>query len=94
MDKKERQYWFHILPIMSKKQVSKLRGILENEKKKLESINKDFSNKLKSNQDEKIARWESEAHKTKMEELAKKEKSEEKKEEEAEEKLLAALDNI
>jgi len=43
MDDKERQYWFHILPVMNEQQVEKLRGILENEKKKLAEIDSKYT---------------------------------------------------
>jgi len=43
MDDKERQYWFHILPVMNEEQVAKLQGILDNEKQKLAEIDKKYS---------------------------------------------------
>jgi len=94
MDDKEKQYWFHILPIMSKKQVEKLEKILTTEKKKLESINSEFSQKLKNNQEEKIAKWKGEEAKKRSQELRAKEKTAEEQEKEAEEALLSQLNDI
>jgi hypothetical protein len=45
MDDKERQYWFHILPVMNDEQVKKLRDILENEKQKLAEIDEKYGSK-------------------------------------------------
>lgn len=44
MDDKERQYWFHILPVMNEEQVDKLKVILDNEKQKLAEIDQKYSN--------------------------------------------------
>jgi hypothetical protein len=46
MDHKERQYWFHILPVMNSQQVEKLRTILLNEKTKLAEIDQKYNNPL------------------------------------------------
>lgn len=43
MNKQERQYWFSIMPILPKDDIEKLRKLLITEKKKLEAIDKKYS---------------------------------------------------
>lgn len=47
MNKIERQYWFSIIPTMTPEQISRLREILETERKKLAEIDYKYENKLK-----------------------------------------------
>jgi len=46
MNQQERQYWINILPVMTAEQVSNLEGILLNEKKQLEAIDKKYSKEI------------------------------------------------
>lgn len=94
MDDKERQYWFHILPIMSEKQVEKLRAILNKEKSKLSTIDSNYNNKMKALQEEKVNRWEQGEIKEKFADIKKKEQTYEEQEKAAEEELLKKLEDI
>lgn len=94
MDDKERQYWFHILPVMSEAQVTKLRNILAKEKQKLAAIDKEYSEKLSDMQTKRISHWESESYKKKLESVKEQELTAEEQEKQAEENLLKELDNI
>ena len=46
MDDEERQYWFDIMPSMTKEQVSRLFNILETERKKLEELDKKYQKEI------------------------------------------------
>lgn len=46
MDDKERQYWFDIMPNMTKEQVGRLFNILETERKKLEELDKKYQKEI------------------------------------------------
>lgn len=94
MDNKERQYWFHILPIMSQTQVTKLRNILTKEKQKLAAIDQEYSQKLSEIQSKRINHWEAESYKKKLETVKQQEKTAEQEEKEAEAKLLKELENL
>ncbi len=94
MDDKERQYWFHILPIMSDKQVDKLRAILTREKAKLAQLDEKYSKKLKDAGQEKVNFWEEQKLKDRFEEIQTKEKTAEEQEQEAEAKLLKDLEDM
>lgn len=94
MDDKERQYWFHILPVMSQVQVTKLRNILLREKEKIAAIDKEYSEKLSDMQTKRINHWETESYKKKLATVKENEKSADEQEKEAEANLLKELDNI
>jgi preprotein translocase subunit SecD len=94
MDDKERQYWFHILPIMSEKQVEKLRNILNKEKSKLSTIDNQYKKKITDMQKEKANKWEQQNIKKKFEAIHKKEASHEELEQAAEAQLLKQLENM
>lgn len=57
MNDDERQYWFQILPIMTDEQVSKLREILENEKKQLSQLDHEYQEELKRINDKHVSEW-------------------------------------
>lgn len=94
MDDKERQYWFHILPIMSEKQVGKLRAILNKEKNKLSAIDNQYKNKVGALQEEKVNRWEQKGLKERFAKIKKQEQTHEEQEKAAEEELLKKLEEI
>lgn len=94
MDDKERQYWFHILPIMSTKQVDKLRAILNKEKTKLSQIDQQYKNKIAGIQKDKVNKWEEKGLKEKFAKIKKQEQSAEEEEKAAEEELLKKLEDI
>lgn len=59
MNQDERQYWIDALPVMTPDQVANLKNILENEKKQIQEVNKNYQQglqkegeKLKSTFDE------------------------------------------
>jgi len=94
MDDKERQYWFHILPIMSDAQVNKLVNILTTEKKKLAEIDRQYSSKLNDIQKKRISFWEEQSYKDRMKKLRTNEKSAEQVEAEKEAELLKELEGM
>lgn len=92
MDDKERQYWFHILPVMNEQQVEKLRGILENERQKLAEIEEKYS---LANQPEKETKEIDEgAIQQKIEKVQEAERAHLDQEAEKEAELLAQLEEL
>ncbi|TNF00943.1 MAG: hypothetical protein EP322_00530 [Bacteroidetes bacterium] len=57
MDKGERQYWFDIMPSMTKKQIDKLYGILDTERKKLEQLEMKYQNEIKALNEKHLMEW-------------------------------------
>jgi hypothetical protein len=93
MDDKERQYWFHILPVMNQEQVDKLNTILNNEKNKLAEI-KDKYKGSKADEKPDYVPIDEEALKNKMADIKEKEMEHEKLEAQQEADLLAQLENL
>jgi hypothetical protein len=56
MNNEERQYWINILPIMTPDQIENLQGILKNEKKQLEAIDKKYSKQIEQMGQEELVR--------------------------------------
>jgi hypothetical protein len=96
MDKKERQYWFHILPVMNENQVTKLRTILENEKKKLAAIDTKYAGKMPAPGAAKapVVPMTDGEIKAKMNTIKASESEHEKSETQKEEELLKQLENM
>ena len=94
MDDKERQYWFHILPIMTKPQVDKLVTILNTEKQKLAQIDEQYGKKMKDATDKRAEFYEEEAHKQKMQKLKQDEVTFETEDKATEEELLKKLSDV
>ena len=94
MDDKERQYWFHILPIMNEQQVNKLRTILTNEKQKLADIDKKYANKMDEEQSKKISYWEGQKLQERFSKIKQEEKAYETLEQQQEAQLLNKLSNL
>jgi len=46
MNDEERQYWFSIMPVMTKEQVARLQEILEEEKRKLAELDEKYEKEL------------------------------------------------
>lgn len=91
MNDDERQYWFHIIPIMNDEQVDKLREILVNEKKQLQAIDSEYEQELRRINDKHVAEWKGFQAKEKREKLKTAEQTTEKTEAETEEELLKKL---
>ena len=94
MNDEERQYWFHILPIMTDEQVSKLREILLNEKRELERLDNEYEDEIKKINDSHLAEWKAMQAKQKREQLKSEEAEHEKEEHETEQTLLKKLQNL
>lgn len=43
MDDEERNYWFSVLPVMTEPQIAELKGILDDEQKKLAAIDRKYT---------------------------------------------------
>lgn len=94
MNDEERQYWFHILPIMTVEQVNKFRGILVKEKEQLSKLDKEYEEELKRINETKIASEKSQQSAQKRKELRAQEKKNEEEEKKQEENILKKLSEI
>lgn len=95
MDDDERQYWFHILPIMKEDQISELRKILVTEKNKLAEIEKKYAEKEKATiEKDPNAKFSADSYEKKKEELRKREENQEKAEKDMEADLLSEIENM
>ena len=94
MDDKERQYWFHILPVMNQAQIDKLQTILVNEKVKLAAIDAKYGKKVDLDKQAEISELKQKQLKSKMDNLKVVEAEAEKDEAEKEAALLAELENL
>ena len=59
MTDEERNYWFQILPIMTEEQVTRLRTILEDEAKQLQSLDSQYQDGLKTMNEKHMSEWDS-----------------------------------
>ena len=94
MDADERQYWIDVLPIMSDEQILNLRGILDNEKKQLEAINKNYQTEKKQAVEKTTHIFDETAFKEKKMVRMEAEKIAEEQEKTAEDQLLKQLSSI
>jgi hypothetical protein len=94
MDDKERQYWFHILPVMNQTQVDKLKTILINEKVKLAQIDAKYGKKADPAELAKLNEMKQKAIQDKMKNMKVDEAKAEQAEAEKEAALLAELENL
>lgn len=94
MNDEERQYWFHILPIMTTDQVKKFQDILVTEKEQLQKLDKEYEEELTSINEKQVSSWESESAKAKREAMKEKELTLETEEMSQEEALLQNLDSV
>lgn len=90
MDDKERQYWFHILPVMNVQQVEKLKTILLNEKSKLAEIDQKYSQPLGPQ----VVAMKDNEIRDKMASVQKEETEHKKQEADKEAELLKQLENL
>lgn len=94
MNDEERQYWFHILPIMSEAQVERLREILVTEQKKLAQLNQSYNARVLEINQKYLIKWKDQETKQKREDLKQAESTARAEEEAAGEALLGELDNL
>lgn len=94
MNDDERQYWFQILPIMTDDQVTKLREILENEKKQLSELDQEYQQELKRINDKHVSEWKQFQADEKRKKLQDAEESARKTEEDKQEELLKNLQQL
>lgn len=94
MSEQERNYWFQILPIMTDKQVEKLRKILNQEKEQLATLDAKYEKEMKKLNDKHMAEWREFETKKAREERQKAETASEQEEVKKEEDILGQLDEV
>lgn len=94
MNDEERQYWFHILPIMSEEQVEKLRGILVTEQRKLAELNQNYNAHVTEINEKYLHEWEQKKQAQRKEALVKAEAEAQEQELTQEENLLEQLNQV
>ncbi|MBU1019053.1 MAG: hypothetical protein ABII07_06170 [Patescibacteria group bacterium] len=94
MNDQERNYWFQILPIMTDKQVDKLRNILAQEKEQLAKLDAAYEQKIQKLNDKHMAEWRELESKKVREERQAAESASEAQEAKAEEDILGQLDEV
>jgi len=94
MDDEEREYWFQILPIMTREQVIQFRKILITEKQQLAKLDKEYEKELAKINAKHVAEWEQFEIKEKTEEIRKEEAVSEVEEEALEADLLKKLKGL
>ncbi|MBT5017081.1 hypothetical protein HN748_02070 [Candidatus Peregrinibacteria bacterium] len=94
MTNEEREYWFQILPIMTDKQIQKLRGILIHEKEQLAKLDKEYETELSKLNQKHIMEWKEQDRKEKRDTLKKQEVEAEKEEKDAEAELLEQMEAL
>ncbi|MBI2463755.1 hypothetical protein HYV57_02265 [Candidatus Peregrinibacteria bacterium] len=94
MNDEERQYWFHILPIMTVEQINKFRGILVKEKEQLSKLDKEYEEELKRINESKITAEKNQQSAIKRKELRAEEKKNEEEEKKQEENILKKLNEV
>ncbi len=94
MKEEERQYWVDALPVMTDDQVQNLRGILENEKAKIEEADKNFNKGVQGAADKAKAAFDEAAYREKKKLRVEAEQKEETAEAEAEADILSQLENL
>lgn len=94
MNNEERDYWYQIMPIMTEDQLKKLYDILTNEKKQLQSLDKQYEGALNKLNEKHMQEWKEFEAKEKRRAIKEAEAKTEAKEKQDEEALLARLQNI
>jgi septal ring factor EnvC (AmiA/AmiB activator) len=94
MSDEEREYWFQILPIMTEDQVTRLRGILDEEKEQLQKLDAQYQDELSKLNKKHLEEWDSFEKQKEREARKAAEASHEAEEQKAEENILAELENI
>lgn len=94
MNDSERQYWFSILPIMTKDQVDRLREILTTEKQKLAEIDKKYQKQLQGVNEKHLIEWQAMKMKESKQKVAAAESKVKGSEEQQSEELLKQLGEV
>lgn len=94
MNDEERQYWVDVLPIMTDDQIDNLRSILDNEKKQIEEVEKDYQQDMQKEAKYFNLEFDAFKYKEKKQARMEAEKKYELEEKKHEEELLAELANL
>lgn len=94
MDDQEREYWFQMIPIMTREQIKKLEDILNNERDQLAKLDSEYEAELKKIDEEHMLEWKEFEMKQKKDEISQQETINEKEEQATEEDLLNKLQNL
>ncbi len=94
MDADEKQYWFHILPIMKEDQIKQLNTILTSEQAKLSEIEKKYADQGTAPQKAPASNFSEEQFQKDKADLEKAESTAEEEEKAAESKLLEDIENF
>jgi len=94
MDDEEREYWFQMIPIMTRDQIKKLEDILNNEREQLAKLDSEYEAELKKIDEKHMLEWREFEMKQKKEEIEQKENITEEEEQKTEEELLKKLQNL
>lgn len=94
MNDDERQYWFQIIPIMNEEQIVKLREILQNEKKQLETLDNEYQQELGRINTKHASQWKAFEAKEKREKIQAAEGAAQQSEKAKEEELLKKLQDL
>lgn len=92
MKEEERDYWFQVLPIMSDEQITKLRGILTNERDQLKKIDTEYEQEMAKLNTTHAREWHAFEEQAKRTALREAEAHSEEAERAAEEALLKKLE--
>ena len=57
MQDEERKYWFQLLPVMTDEQVTKLQGILQNERDQLTALDAKYEDEIKNLNEKHMQEW-------------------------------------
>ena len=94
MNEEERQYWVDVLPIMTEDQLNNLKSILDNEKKQLEEVNKEYDQGVKEDARKFNLKFDEIKYKEKKRILAEEEEKDEEEDKKREDAALAELANL
>lgn len=94
MSDDERNYWFQILPIMTEEQVTRLKGILQEESSQLSKLDDQYQDQLSKLNQKHLEEWNTFQHKQERVQLQKAEQAEQAKEAQTEEQLLQQLSQV
>jgi hypothetical protein len=94
MSKEERNYWFQILPIMTKEQVERLKNILNEEKAQLAQLDTQYQDELSKLNEKHLKEWDEFERKQERQQRLDAEAAHEKEEAQQEQDILGELDNL
>lgn len=93
MDDEQRQYWFDVLPSMPDFQIDNLYEILDNERKELERIEREYQSKVKDLNKEHLIKWQKYQSEESRKKVAEEEKKDQKNDWDAD-AVLSMLDDL